>query len=276
MPAFVGRAEPLARLTAAYQAVAAAPGDAGPGWAGLVLVTGEAGIGKTALLTRFAAEVAAAGGVVVWGTCWDGDQAPAWWPWTQALRALLDDRRGPARWTPAASWPPSCRSSSRTRPPPTDAGRVDPADRVRLFDAVARLLRRAADRRAVVVVLDDLQWADASTVDLLRFLAAPAPARAGCCWSARTGRTSRGPASPPRWPTWPPRPSWSRCAGCPPARWPTWSRAVAGEPARGRAGRALVHERSGGHPFFARELCHLLAGDAAARPARRARPPSAR
>ena len=90
MLAFVGRTEPLARLTAAYQAVSAPPGGTVSGWAGLVLVTGEAGIGKTTLLTRFASRVRADGGTVVWGTCWDGDQAPAWWPWTQALRALLD------------------------------------------------------------------------------------------------------------------------------------------------------------------------------------------
>ena len=89
MLAFVGRTEPLARLTAAYQALAAPAGTVS-GWAGLVLVIGEAGIGKTTLLTRFASRVRADGGTVVWGTCWDGDQAPAWWPWTQALRVLLD------------------------------------------------------------------------------------------------------------------------------------------------------------------------------------------
>jgi hypothetical protein len=90
VPAFVGRTEPLARLTAAYRAIAVPPSGNPLGWAHLVLVTGEAGIGKTALLTRFASQIAADGATVVWGTCWDGDQAPAWWPWTQALRALLD------------------------------------------------------------------------------------------------------------------------------------------------------------------------------------------
>jgi predicted ATP-dependent serine protease len=64
--AFVGRTEPLARLTAAYQALAA-PGGTVSGWAGLVLVIGEAGIGKTTLLTRFASRVRADGGTVVCG-----------------------------------------------------------------------------------------------------------------------------------------------------------------------------------------------------------------
>jgi predicted ATPase len=83
VPAFVGRKEPLNRLAAAYQAVAAPPRNAVSGWAGLVLVIGEAGIGKTALLTRFADQIAANVGTVLWGSCWNGDQAPAWWPWTQ-------------------------------------------------------------------------------------------------------------------------------------------------------------------------------------------------
>ena len=58
--AFVGRSKPLARLTAAYEDLTSGPVGAIRG-AGLVLVTGEAGIGKTALLNRFAADVAARG-----------------------------------------------------------------------------------------------------------------------------------------------------------------------------------------------------------------------
>ena len=166
MPAFVGRTEPLARLSAAHRSLVAPPGGVAPGWPGLVLVTGEAGIGKTALLTRFAAEVAAGGGTVVWGTCWDGDQAPAWWPWTRALRALLDEKPGLA-----AAAPPELAAivpELAGDPPAADA---DAAARVRVFDAVARFLRRADVRGPLVVILDDLHWADQSTVDLLRFVA---------------------------------------------------------------------------------------------------------
>ncbi|MBX6752288.1 MAG: ATP-binding protein, partial [Micromonosporaceae bacterium] len=101
MPTFVGRTESLARLTAAYRAVTGTDGRA-PAWAGLALVTGEAGIGKTALLTRFAAAAEAEGGTVAWGTGWDDGTAPAWWPWTQALRALLERRPGLAPDVPPA------------------------------------------------------------------------------------------------------------------------------------------------------------------------------
>jgi predicted ATPase len=166
VPAFVGRTEPLARLSAAYRASIAPPGGAGSGWAGLVLVTGEAGIGKTALLTRFASQVAANGGTVVWGTCWETDQAPAWWPWTQALRTLIDrnpDVAKAARPELAAIVPELTNS-----PPPIGS---DTAARVRIFEAAAHALCGAAASAPVIVILDDLHWADRSTVDLLRFLA---------------------------------------------------------------------------------------------------------
>ena len=137
-----------------------------PGRAGLVLVTGEAGIGKTALLTRFATEVAGRGATVVWGTCWDGDQAPAWWPWTQALRALLELRDGLAD----AVRPELAAIVPELGPAPAaaDAGT---AGRVQVFDAAWQMLRRAAADTPLVVVLDDLHWADQSTIDLLRFVA---------------------------------------------------------------------------------------------------------
>jgi len=158
---FVGRAEPLARLGTVYRTVAAAPGGHGAHRAGLVLVAGEAGIGKTALLTRFTTEVEALGATVVWGTCWAGDQAPAWWPWTQALRSLLHRR------------PDLCPTADpAVAAVVPDLGPAPGAvDRLKIFDAVGALLARAGADAPVVVVLDDLQWADPSSVELLRFLA---------------------------------------------------------------------------------------------------------
>jgi predicted ATPase len=193
--AFVGRTEPLARLTAAYQAVSAPPGGAVSGWAGLVLVTGEAGIGKTTLLTRFASRVRADAGTVVWGTCWDGDQAPAWWPWTKALRAMLDQRPNLAETVrpELAAIVPELATNS----PVIDS---DTAARVRVFDAAGRTLSQAAASAPLVVILDDLHSADQSSVDLLRFVAHE-PQQGALMWSAHTGRTSRHLPSPARWPT---------------------------------------------------------------------------
>lgn len=245
MTAFVGRAEPLARLGAAYAT-------ASSGWAGLTLVTGEAGIGKTALLRRFAADAAAQGAAVAWGTCWDGDQAPGWWPWTQALRELLRLAEVPAAEVPdglALILP----ELAGTEPASGDVGT---AEKVRAFDAVVHLLARATENAPVVVILDDLQWSDESTVDLLRFLGRqqhqgrmllvgayrPGEARADVA-SALAGLATAGELIP--------------LQSLSSSEVESLVRAVTDEAGARRWAR-VVHQRSGGHPFFARELCHLL------------------
>jgi tetratricopeptide (TPR) repeat protein len=257
VPAFVGRTEPLARLIAAYQAVSARPADAGSGWAGFGLVTGEAGIGKTALLTRFASQVTADGGLVVWGTCWEADQAPAWWPWTQVLRALFAQSTQLAD----AAQPELAVIVPELGPGRSSIG-SDLAARVRLFDAAAQVLRRAAERRPVAVIIDNLHWADRSTVDLLRFLVHQP--QAGALMLVGAYRVDE------------PQPSiaatladLATSAELVPLRGLSADEvadlvhAVAGATAQDDWAR-LVHERSGGHPFYARELCRLLATTGAA------------
>ncbi|HVG87561.1 MAG TPA: AAA family ATPase, partial [Gaiellales bacterium] len=257
MSPFVGRIDALTRLHDAYQAVRTGLGAGGPHRAGLVLVTGEAGIGKTAMLARFAAAIAEDGGWPVWGTCWDGDKTPAFWPWTQALRAIIDLRPelGETTSTELAAVLPELAT-----PGSTMAGRdsSDAYGRLRVFDAVARLLRRAAATSPVVVILDDLQWSDQSTIELVRFLANQAgsgplllvgayrPGEAeGEVAAALSGLTSadvvvlRGLS----------------------AEETTKLVAAVAEGHAADWGEA-VHDRSGGHPFFARELCQLLASGA--------------
>ena len=59
------------------------------GRGGVLLLCGEAGIGKSAL-ARWAADLSAGQGIAVhWGVCWEAGGAPAYWPWTQLLRSLL-------------------------------------------------------------------------------------------------------------------------------------------------------------------------------------------
>src|ERR1700709_2609591 len=77
----VGRGRELAQLDAALSGAIAGRG-------GLVVVTGEPGIGKTALTRVFVERAAARGASWAWGTCWDGGGAPAYWPWVQVVRAL--------------------------------------------------------------------------------------------------------------------------------------------------------------------------------------------
>jgi hypothetical protein len=246
MAEFVGRVEPLARLAAAYRAGTGEP-VAGRG-AALALVTGEAGIGKTALLARFGAEVEAAGAVVVRGTCWDGDRAPAWWPWTQALRALLD------RCTDLRA-DPDPRLAAVV--PDPDA-RPEGTGRLPVFEAVARLLVRAAEARPVVVVLDDLQWADRSSVDLMRFVVRHAEVRRVLVVGAYRPLAGADDPVGDALADLAAAAELVALRGLPPDDVAGLVRTIAGDAAAARWAES-VYRRSGGHPFLARELCHLIA-----------------
>ena len=74
-------------ISALCSAVDTAVGGAG----GVTLLAGEAGMGKTALASEAVAYAKARGAVAVWGTCWEGDGAPGFWPWIQVVRALARD-----------------------------------------------------------------------------------------------------------------------------------------------------------------------------------------
>ncbi|MFF4411132.1 BTAD domain-containing putative transcriptional regulator [Streptosporangium sp. NPDC001559] len=108
----------------------------------VVLLAGEPGIGKTSLAEQAARTARAEGNRVVWGRCWDGTGAPPFWPWTQAAQELTGGQGGKAG--PSGG------------------------DRFELYEAFAELFN---EHGRVLVVLDDLQWADASSLRLLEFLA---------------------------------------------------------------------------------------------------------
>lgn len=134
------------------------------GRAGLVIVTGDPGIGKTRLTEEFTAEAEANGARVHWGRCWEGDGAPAFWPWIQILRELAREESGPT----AAEVLSDLEGRLAD---PVDATGLDPApSRFRLFDAVATLLLAMAGDRPLVLVLEDLHWADVPSVVLLQFV----------------------------------------------------------------------------------------------------------
>ncbi|MDP8976468.1 MAG: AAA family ATPase [Actinomycetota bacterium] len=164
--AFVGRDGPRARIRAAFR-------DSLTGKARLVLVSGEAGIGKTALLTEAAREAASAGATTVWGTCWDADRAPGYWPWAQVVRQMVDrsagevlDATSDGDLIALARLVPDLGGGAPGHVEEPDSGRAQ----IRFFDAVARWLERSARRRPLVVAFDDLHWADSSTLALLEFV----------------------------------------------------------------------------------------------------------
>ncbi|MET7334241.1 AAA family ATPase [Nonomuraea sp. NPDC005650] len=140
MAMLIGRERPAAVLRAEVERALVSHG-------ALVLVTGEAGIGKSALVAGAAEEAVRGGARLLGGACWEGEGAPGYWPWVQVLRRL----------TPGAT--------SRS-PLAGLAG----SDGFELYDAVTGLLVDASRERPVVVVLEDLHWADAASLRLLEFV----------------------------------------------------------------------------------------------------------
>jgi FixJ family two-component response regulator/tetratricopeptide (TPR) repeat protein len=165
---FVGRETEL-RFLESERARAAA------GHGRVVLLAGDNGIGKTTLAFELARRARAEGTLVLWAHCDDAHAAPAYWPWTKILRdyvgavdrASADDDLGKER-AVLASLVPSLREID----PDTEGAETGEVTRFHLFDAVIRLLRRAAARRPLVCVLDDLHEADADSLHLLRALTA--------------------------------------------------------------------------------------------------------
>src|SRR5215212_9317315 len=165
---FVGRTAELGRLEAAF---AYARG----GNPLTLCVAGEAGVGKTRLVTRFAAQTREAGGQVLLGGCIElGATALPYAPVAQALRGLgrglepaaLDELVGPGRPLLVRLLPELGQGEE-----PAGAGQAaGPSGQAQLFEALLALLERLAHRSPTVLVIEDLHWADRSTLDLLAFL----------------------------------------------------------------------------------------------------------
>lgn len=165
--AFVGREAELAALYAAFEhALGRTPQ--------LVLVVGEAGIGKTRTLEEFVPLVREDGASVLVGHCREDEGAPAFWPWMQIVRACVE--QGP----PAglleilgdlapdlARMAPDLRERfpGLSEPPEMEAEQA----RFRLFEAVTAFVRAAAAERPLLLWLDDLHRADVASLALLRF-----------------------------------------------------------------------------------------------------------
>jgi DNA-binding SARP family transcriptional activator len=164
-----GRDEELRRLLGVYDTAAAGGG-------GVVTVVGEPGIGKTRLLQEFAASARRRGGLVLSGRCLEGGWVPPYHAFVEAITAYaaqagatrLRADLGPAA-GPLAQLVPALRE--RLRDLPTAAPLQPDEERLRLLDAVARFFAGLAAHGPVVLVLDDLHWADASTLVTLRHVA---------------------------------------------------------------------------------------------------------
>ncbi len=164
-PVFVGRRDEMASLAAPMQR-------AHGGSAAFALVGGEAGVGKTRLVEELAVQASDAGFTVLVGHCIElGAEGLPLAPLVDALRAL-------ARSTPADELAellgPARRGLARLLPElDPDAAAGLPADDVQagqLLELVLGLIGRLGAARPVMIVLEDLHWADQSTLELLAFL----------------------------------------------------------------------------------------------------------
>jgi DNA-binding CsgD family transcriptional regulator/tetratricopeptide (TPR) repeat protein len=167
---FVGRRRELGALCAGLDAACAGGGR-------LVLLAGEPGIGKSRTALELTAHAAGNGARIVWGRCHEEAGAPPYWPWVQILRVLaaargVDDLRGDldAGASDIADILPEIRALLPDLDPPATLS--DPSGtRFRLFGSIARFLINSSRRQPLVLVLDDLHWADVPSLRLLEFVA---------------------------------------------------------------------------------------------------------
>ncbi|GAA3427868.1 BTAD domain-containing putative transcriptional regulator [Streptosporangium nondiastaticum] len=237
---FIGRETQLSALVTAA-AEAAIDG------AGIALVTGEAGLGKSTLLEHLGRRLERDGWLVAVGRCPDVDSAPPAWAWTEALRAV------------AATTSPG-EFAGDLAPLLTDTGPVNAdatAGRFRLRQAVWRWLAAVATKRPVAVMLDDLHWADAATLELLGGgLGMRAPLLVVAAYradeSAHLTETlaSLARATPLR-------------LALPGLDGEAVARLVRAECEADEETIARIAERTGGNPFYVRESARLLSGEGA-------------
>jgi tetratricopeptide (TPR) repeat protein len=166
---FVGRVAERGALTAHVATSRAGAGR-------VVLVTGEPGIGKTRLVEELTAGLPRAR--TLWGRCHETEGAPAYWAWTQALRRYvaaapverLRETMGEGA-VEIARIVPDVRMRLPDLPTLVATSTDPEAARFQLFDAVTTFLRTVAADELLVIVLDDLHWADSESLLLLAFVA---------------------------------------------------------------------------------------------------------
>lgn len=166
---FVGR-------EAEGEALAAAVAGAIAGRGRVALVAGEPGIGKTRLCEVVAEAAAGRGALVAWGRCHQEEVAPAFWPWVEIIGSLLRDARAAVR----AALAGRAAQISQIVPAVKELfeGDLDPlpvldADTARshLCDALGHFIRALSTHQPLVIVVDDLHWADGPSLEVLQLMA---------------------------------------------------------------------------------------------------------
>ncbi|WP_433787815.1 ATP-binding protein [Actinomycetospora sp. CA-101289] len=212
--------------------------ESGAGRGRFVLITGEPGVGKSSLARVAVEHARCSGSVAAWGRCAETEGAPPFWPWIRLLRSLSKRTEG--------DWAPALQALTGASPD---------SDRFRLFDSVTEALTDAASTRPAVLVFDDLHRADEASLALLRFvLGAAVDHPLLCLGTYRDGEVSgdhplfalAGEASA----------DLVRLTGLTRDQTATFVRASTDA----GVDVDLLHDRTGGNPFFLGEVLRLDGG----------------
>jgi class 3 adenylate cyclase/tetratricopeptide (TPR) repeat protein len=160
----VGRDEDVQHILTAIEAVMDGDGR-------LIMLAGEPGVGKTRLAQEATLTVRNRGFMVVAGTCYESEQGTPFYPFLEALSQAYDAAPPSIQTAVRRQWP-SLGKLLPTQSIPVPAGAWSTQEeQQRLFWAVTGFLQAIAERMPVALLLDDLQWADGSTLSLLQHLA---------------------------------------------------------------------------------------------------------
>ncbi|HEY2375368.1 MAG TPA: tetratricopeptide repeat protein [Gemmatimonadaceae bacterium] len=154
---FVGRVEELKRLVRMLDT-------SFRGEPRVVAVVGEAGVGKSTLLRQLLPEVRLRGGSLVMGRALEADVKPPYGPWAEILSSIKQRVNAPGRvWRELPRLVPALSDGSEPRPESTGS-------KYALYEEIVEYVRLAAATCPLVLVLDDMQWADSATWDTLEHL----------------------------------------------------------------------------------------------------------
>jgi len=166
---FVGRVHELHHVERALDT-------ARDGSGATVVVAGEAGIGKTRLVAELAGQATRESATVLWGHCFESDWVPPYGPFVQALHTMASGSDGdslPVDLGDAAAAVAELGPGVHRLLPevPTVVPLQPDEERVRLLGAVVQLLVARTAHAPLLLCLEDLQWADRGSIDLIRHLA---------------------------------------------------------------------------------------------------------
>ncbi|MGH7619456.1 MAG: diguanylate cyclase domain-containing protein, partial [Gemmatimonadaceae bacterium] len=148
---FVGREEEMHRLVRLLESTM----ESGPR---LVSIVGEAGVGKSTLVRRLATEVRLRAGSLVAGRCVEADAKPPYAPWAEVIASIHQ-----LGFMTSQGW----RELPRLVPALGAAPHEPSGNKYTLYDEIVAYLQAASKARPIVVVLDDMQWSDSATWDVL-------------------------------------------------------------------------------------------------------------